>query len=936
MYLQLDFGPRSATSYLPEPPAEDRLPPPPELSGQSSEQAADCDTEGEATGAPPLKVKRTRSSLGQYATSMGGPVAAPALQLNKSRSSVGHDCAIASDKHHPLRGRRELLDTIKLIFAQDFSTLPCPWPRSQDIPEWCFGTPDARDIVVSVSHAWRNQAHPDPLGSKHKIICGLLEQAGLQREGVLLFLDWAAIPQRPFKPDQARRTELQKRRFKAALHEMHNMYFYADRIVHIDLDVHSAAGEIEGEGREFSLTARELAGAQYGQIGDWVQIVGDGRPRGIDGVNTMDPHSLQATWGHFDRVVSVDGEPVDSLAMLLERLAAPVSTKDGCRVKLCRYPFGRVNRIPADSRGWVFLERFITMVKCAMLEEAAAMSVVLTNSPQIRGQILTGARRLREAATKDDAAEKKLSGSGSFVADGSQLRSAFDDFLAELATKQFSAASTDKLEIDALATEGKAAGEPSSDRELVGDIMREFVEHLCEHWSAEARRQETQARRLRAILKAAGSFFFEWDRFSGPYVERLRAASLGDPRPMAALVVVPPALSLCWMLLPFARPDAGWRAQGLWLGFGQPLDSLLCYHIFPELMVAVAAEEGTFGVRVRQCTWTCTVALLSSGIRAAAAWWWDVFPVPMVSLIAAAIIGPFLPFLVLCVPRERRTDWQFRKKAISAVIFLFASLGIFGAAQPLLNVGIVQLSFGWQVIAILGHVLLKFGFEQLCLVSSTRIGADVMPVFAFVGAYFYRFNVCTLLSEFEPLIFSELIFVDLMQNGYHLWSLARQQTRQLAAEHGLDEAARKHAEGSQMYVTARLILQVFIQALVPLQFMAEIVLMWSVMPEFNNLVCDKSYQQMRGTVIALLANVGVDLAFAVFMSAFLHRHGVLTHRVLQGLLVEHQAAFLACAVCTSAYVMGLQHSHAGSDMSFTFAWLRSPHARWECGLRWTG
>ena len=41
----------------------------------------------------------------------------------------------------------------------------------QDLPDECFGVPQADGLLVAVSHAWRNQTHPDPTASKFEVIC---------------------------------------------------------------------------------------------------------------------------------------------------------------------------------------------------------------------------------------------------------------------------------------------------------------------------------------------------------------------------------------------------------------------------------------------------------------------------------------------------------------------------------------------------------------------------------------------------------------------------------------------------------------------------------------------------------------------------------------------------------------------------------------------
>ncbi len=63
---------------------------------------------------------------------------------------------------HPLMKHPDILKSIRLIRSQDFAALPIPLPRCQDLADSFFGTPEAGDIVVAVSHAWRNQARRSP------------------------------------------------------------------------------------------------------------------------------------------------------------------------------------------------------------------------------------------------------------------------------------------------------------------------------------------------------------------------------------------------------------------------------------------------------------------------------------------------------------------------------------------------------------------------------------------------------------------------------------------------------------------------------------------------------------------------------------------------------------------------------------------------------
>ena len=74
-------------------------------------------------------------------------------------------------------------------------------------------------------------------------------------------------------------------------------------------------------------------------------------------------------------VCEIDGQPIEDITDVPPREAT---------VRYLKRPFGHINLIPADERGWLFLERFITMLKAAMISFEAFDDVVFTNSQETR------------------------------------------------------------------------------------------------------------------------------------------------------------------------------------------------------------------------------------------------------------------------------------------------------------------------------------------------------------------------------------------------------------------------------------------------------------------------------------------------------------------------------------------------------------------------
>jgi len=142
-------------------------------------------------------------------------------------------------------------------------------------------------------------------------------------------------------------------------------------------------------------------------------------------------------------------------------------------VVLERAPFGKRNSVPAGQRGWVYLERFCSMVKIAMVDESEINRVVFSDSPETIAQILKGGTELREAAKMGPAS----------------LSERLQFFLSELQEKYFGATSIDKL-----CQTGGLGGDIGckaalSDREIVSTIMEKLVTDLPSHWADQVGQQ---------------------------------------------------------------------------------------------------------------------------------------------------------------------------------------------------------------------------------------------------------------------------------------------------------------------------------------------------------------------------------------------------------------------------------------------------------------
>jgi hypothetical protein len=773
-------------------------------------------------------------------------------------------------------------------------------------------------MVVSVSHGWPYQAHPDPFGTKIRTVRNLLRAANIDcfssNKRVLLFFDWLSIPQRPFISGQADRTAEEKLNFEAAISEMHNMYFYADRIIHLAFEDPDESIEEE----TYEIDSWKLLSAGLALVGDQVQIVSP--PEVQPGEFLAHQQPLL-----FDRLVDIDGEPVNSLEKAQSMLQNP---QDLIRrtVKLRRQRFGRLNSNPADRRGWIFLERFITMVKCAMLDDAAmAQYVVISDSREITEDILKGADEMRRAAAVDDG--------------GTELMMLLDFWKAQLLTKSFSATSTDR----SVALE---AAPP--DQLIVAEIMESFVEFLRKRWVPESMKQRSRARRLKGMLE---QYLLTWDRFSVGYISKLDDASTSNPLPAIILGCLPLCLTSAVVLAPLQPPDHPAGSHLDFFCFAWPIGVAACGYMFPRFLATAASVKLTWAVEAKLAAWTCFFAvscviveilLYSHDVMG-----FNAFPMTFIHLHADVVAIPFFGLLWYCVPVSQRLDPCFKRKLKYAVFTLVAILAVFAFGFPILNAGMLVASERVTPLLACVYLLTKLLFEWFCCKMSKYLGADIMPAVIFLASYAYEMNLCTVLSfDVRWTMAIQMVGFDIVENCYHIYSFLRNQNNHGSSsdgggdiesinDPGDGEVYSNSSKGHNYYLLAACLIRELLEIMVPLQYVTLLVLSYFTQPRFNTLICGMTPEAFKRTVGFLLMDIAVEVMVFIAMYMIFRRNGVRPFRLLRGFLATNLAVFLASAVCWNMYFSCLVHSHFGADMTLEFRWLRVENAQWVCGLRWT-
>mmetsp|Transcript_99805 Transcript_99805/g.251756 ORF Transcript_99805/g.251756 Transcript_99805/m.251756 type:complete len:849 (-) Transcript_99805:164-2710(-) len=378
---------------------------------------------------------------------------------------------------HPVAKVPDVQETVKFVQAQSFSSLPKPWPRSQDLSSSSFIEPRKDDLVLAVSHAWPYGAHPDPMGNKQSPIINLIDAANKVHKPqgkTLMFCDFLSVSQRPFTAEQVDRTAEESANFAKALRAFPDIYLQADAVLHIDIPTE----RVPEDGSRYTATLVDLEAAQLVQIGSSVHVV---RLNG-------EFHTCVAPFDVVESIGSVTIsclEDIEHAKVALETnetaawwwaCSSGCSCSDTSVVKMRRAPFGVWSSLSADQKGWVYLERFASMVKGAMVHEDHIHTVAFATSERLLEELHDGSVRLREAskAGKD------------------MLNEALQYFVKQLEQKQFSAVSVDKA-TNTGGVGGVSSAEPSpsqsTDQQIVVSLMKELVGHLAKNWEQEQRSQ---------------------------------------------------------------------------------------------------------------------------------------------------------------------------------------------------------------------------------------------------------------------------------------------------------------------------------------------------------------------------------------------------------------------------------------------------------------
>jgi len=852
-------------------------------------------------------------------------------------------------KHHP-----RAAITMRFIRLEELLRLSAPLPRCQDLPDDVFGVMRSCDKLVAVSHGWRFQVHPDPYGAEtatlRRQLRRILDRYGGRGTELYVFLDFLAIPQRPFKPGQADRSDDEEDIFHEALLHLDAVFLYADFFVHVDMpmEVPRDDGELYFARPEHapSLGLREVGGV----------------------LQCADSHA-------FDSLLAVNGILPDS-AMDAEAL---LNAGGDLTLSLERHQYGLPNRIACSDRGWIYLERFITMVVAAMVKDSAFEDMVSANSPELLREIHAGAAFLRSTASR--AARQRAASVprtqthdlacivGGRYCCAHFVRASWevtlDSFEERLKQKQFSAASIDKSLNPALRsksvnrrTSNTESTVGCSDAQIVAEIMRNLVADLAVHWEAK------QAQRLvrQSVVETLRTYVVDWNSFTPGYMQRIQDNASRDCLFIVFLALAPLVLMLGPLLLPYQPPDRGWRDNWLFLFVGEPWLAVSCFLFIPQ-WIQLALNMPL----PRRCTilWPVITALVT-GILCPTGFSMvtGIFPCPFTPVFVSFLCVMCLPGLWLLLPRHMRSR-RAAEKFIRALVVQVGLTFTFCIGYPFLNVALQHATQVWET-ATLGVIFLgvRIAFEHAAELLAEDLGPDVKPAVVFMAELAYQAALCDFFRNASHwFVFALFVGMDVVENIYYLFCFMRCKPVRPKADivasdvavaagndatpGGSERAISKESpyiedawrdgfcDGGAASVAAVLLVRELADCLAPTTFSIALVLLyWGPGSMFNDWVATAGTNDIFRTLRFLLIALIIEFVMVAITFALLRSKGLRPLSFLRGVVVGASTSYYMCAVSTAVCWYGcLQLAHNGCDFSFRLHWLTGG-AEWRGGLLW--
>ncbi|CAE8632695.1 unnamed protein product [Polarella glacialis] len=342
------------------------------------------------------------------------------------------------------------------------------------------------------------------------------------------------------------------------------------------------------------------------------------------------------------------------------------------------------------------------------------------------------------------------------------------------------------------------------------------------------------------------------------------------------------------------------------------------FYMFPVLLLSMLGVVRTRKINIMLVAWAFLAGATASATDFVGAVIFQVFPLPLQLMIGTNAGTCQMVWLWWVLPAELRRDPAFRWRLLFACMAFAMSMGVFAYGFLLLNAVLARARPLLQIALTVVYLVGKLMYERFGIFLSKRLGADIMPSLIYIGSVSYEMNLCVALAGgVHPGAFAMLLGIDAVENIFHLVSIVRNPSPK-----------------AQQFIMAHTLLREFVELLVPAQFLLLLTVLRHIRPRYNDLVCSLSDEAFRSLQLALAMDVAVEAVVCLLVQVVLLYKGLTPLTLLRGILALHCHEFLAVHSALVCYYLWSQHSHMSMDLSWTFAWLQSESAIWECGLQW--
>ena len=248
----------------------------------------------------------------------------------------------------------KLIQFVRLGYLE--KEAPVPIPRHQELPKNAFGKLTGRSILVSLSHGWFFQNHPDPNGVKLDLIRNVFAprlRARYPDTDIQVYFHYLSVPQEPRSDDE---DDI----FLDAMERINSVFLYADVILVLDVEIPKSV--------DMTVYAAKIDMSEY-TFYDFIDTV-----QVLQTTSNTGPQK-------YDHIVTCGNLKLGSC----QQIAQYCEMHD---VTYLKRPYGRQNTLRNEYRGWVFLEQMIIVMKTAAADKYQFDDIVVSNLALITSVVL--------------------------------------------------------------------------------------------------------------------------------------------------------------------------------------------------------------------------------------------------------------------------------------------------------------------------------------------------------------------------------------------------------------------------------------------------------------------------------------------------------------------------------------------------------------------